>query len=82
MHYYINNLKSKVEATESIERLINDIAPTRWEVDEIKKAWDDIQEKQEVEISEYRMRIRYLEDKLDKADVDYVVEENFTKPKK
>lgn len=82
MHYYINNLKSKVEATESIERLINDIAPTRWEVDEIKKAWDDIQEKQEVEISEYRMRIRYLEDKLDKADVAYVVEENFTKPKK
>ena len=65
MHYYINNLKSKVEATESIERLINDIAPTRWEVDEIKKAWDDIQEKQEVEISEYWMRIRYLEDKLD-----------------
>ena len=82
MHYYINNLKSKVEATESIERLINDIAPTRWEVDEIKKAWDDIQEKQEVEISEYRMRIRYLEGKLDKADVPYVVEENFTKPKK
>ena len=82
MHYYINHLKSKVEATESIERLINDIAPTRWEVDEIKKAWDDIQEKQEVEISEYRMRIRYLEDKLDKADVAYVVEENFTKPKK
>ena len=82
MHYYINNLKSKVEATESIKRLIDDIAPTRWEVDEIKKAWDDIQEKQEVEISEYRMRIRYLEDKLDKADVDYVVEENFTKPKK
>ena len=82
MHYYINNLKSKVEATESIERLINDIAPTRWEVDEIKKAWEDIQEKQELEISEYRMRIRYLEDKLDKADVAYVVEENFTKPKK
>ena len=82
MHYYINNLKSKVEATESIERLINDIAPTRWEVDEIKKAWDEIHEKHEVEISEYRMRIRYLEDKLDKADVAYVVEENFTKPKK
>ena len=63
MHYYINNLKSKVEATESIERLINDIAPTRWEVDEIKKAWDDIQEKHGEELEERDKRIRELEQK-------------------
>jgi len=60
MHYYINNLKSKVEATESIKRLIDDIAPTRWEVDEIKKAWDEIQEKHGEELEERDKRIREL----------------------
>ena len=82
MNYYINNLKNKVEIADGIKRLIEDIAPTKWEMDEIQKAWDEVHEKHEVEISEYRMRIRYLEGKLDKADVPYVVEENFTKPKK
>ena len=60
MHYYINSLKSKVEATESIKRLIDDIAPTRWEVDEIKKAWDEVQEKHAEELEERDKRIREL----------------------
>ena len=60
MNYYINNLKSKVEATESIKRLIDDIAPTRWEVDEIKKAWDEVQEKHAEELEERDKRIREL----------------------
>ena len=60
MNYYINNLKSKVEATESIKRLIDDIAPTRWEVDEIKKAWDEVHEKHAEELEERDKRIREL----------------------
>ena len=60
MNYYINNLKSKVEATESIKRLIDDIAPTRWEVEEIRKAWDDIHEKHAEELEERDKRIREL----------------------
>tara|TARA_R100000781_G_C3985839_1_gene95172 strand:+ start:238 stop:468 length:231 start_codon:yes stop_codon:yes gene_type:complete len=76
MNYYINNLKNKVEIADGVKRLLEDIAPTRWEMDEIQKAWDDVNEKHEVEISEYRTRIRYLEGKLDKADVPY------TEPKK
>ena len=82
MNYYINNLKNKVEVADGIKRLIEDIAPTKWEMDEIQKAWDEVHEKHEVEISEYRMRIRYLEGKLDKADVAYVEEEKFKKPEK
>mgnify|MGYP001211403457 FL=1 len=82
MNYYINNLKNKVEIADGIKRLIEDIAPTQWEVDEIRKAWDEVHENHEVEINEYRMRIRYLEGKLDKADVAYVEEEKFKKPEK
>tara|TARA_R100000008_G_scaffold80897_1_gene63674 strand:+ start:256 stop:513 length:258 start_codon:yes stop_codon:yes gene_type:complete len=73
MNYYINNLKNKVEIADGIKRLIEDIAPTKWEMDEIQKAWDEVHEKHEVEISEYKTRIRYLEGILDKADVPYTV---------
>ena len=42
MNYYINNLKNKLEVADGIKRLIEDIAPTKWEMDEIQKAWDEV----------------------------------------
>ena len=63
MNYYINNLKNKVEAAEGIKRLIEDIAPTKWEMAEIQKAWDDVHEKHAEELEERDKRIRELEQK-------------------
>jgi len=63
MNYYINNLKNKVEVAEGIKRLIEDIAPTQWEIDEIRKAWDEVHEKHAEELKERDKRIRQLEQK-------------------
>ena len=60
MNYYINNLKNKVEVADGIKRLIEDIAPTQWEVDEIRKAWDEVHEKPAEELEERDKRIREL----------------------
>ena len=60
MNYYINNLKNKVEVADGIKRLIEDIAPTQWEVDEIRKAWDEVHEKHAEELEERDKRIREL----------------------
>jgi len=63
MNYYINNLKIKVEAAEGIKRLIEEISPTKWEMDDIQKAWDDVNEKHVEELKERDKRIRELEQK-------------------